>query len=212
MAIQALIGPALMGLSGLAGLFGGRQQEQESFGQREGQTDYGSSQTGYTSGETAPQYDPFTMAIRNYLLQQFGKQQQTDLSGYAGQGLSQINAAAGIREQALKNVLAARGLSNSAVAGSALGGIQSQRIGEGVNFLNQIPLMQRQFKIEDLNNFANFFKALPVGQRSYAQTGQQVTGTSHTNEFNKQKQTIPGNMMGGLFSGLGSGLATWRGR
>lgn len=201
---------AITGLSGLAGLFGGRSKTQ-TMSRNESGTRSG-TQTQNFNTQDMPVYTPEMQTILNAILAQYQNRIKTgtDLSGYQTSGLQNINQAADLKRRVMDNMMASRGLSSSPTAGSALGRIESGRIGEQVNFLNQIPLLQRQLQGEDINNYANFFKSLPVGT---ARTGSNTT-TSNENYSNQMQgtSTDPGNMLAGLFGGVGSGLAATFGR
>jgi len=129
----------------------------------------------------------------------------TDLSGYTTQGLQSINSGADMKRRAMENIMAAKGLSYSPAAAHATGRVESGRIGEQVNFMNSLPLLQRQMQNEDLSSLTSFLTALPTGSRQKGTTVQNTTG--NWNQQGSSQQTNPGNMLGGLFSGLGSGLA-----
>jgi hypothetical protein len=207
-----LLPAAIAGISALSGLLGGRKQTAESnqnsnsnFSQ-----DREDSQTSNTDQTSSPSYDPFQLAIRDYLLSQFQNRANSsqNINGLVGQGLSNINTGGEMRQKALDAILAGRGLSRSNVAVNASNQLQSGRIGESIGFLNQVPQLQRQMQMEDLNNMAAFFKSLPVGQRTYGTNFS--TGTTHTAGMQtgtqQGTQTNPGNMLAGMFSGLGQGL------
>lgn len=221
--------PALIaGGTALAGALSNRgSKTQQSGTQNTNQTqnidatDYnqGFNNTSY-SGSSTPTYDPMQMAIRDYLLNQFGNKikESENLQGYLGQGLRSINEGAGIKEQAVNNVLSSRGLSFSPIAANALAGIQTQRIGDSVNFSNQIPLLQRQLKLEDMNNLAKFFSSLPTGTTtagtSFGDTGSvnRRVGVTNTQGNTTSTGTMnnPGNVAGGAVAGGISGLlAGW---
>ena len=202
---------AIAGLSGLAGLFGGRKKTTETTSNADFTQNRTDSNMGWQDSMSEPMYDPFQLSMRNYLLDQFRNRANTstDMRGYVGQGLAEINRASSLREQGLKAMLSQRGLSRSPMAAGAASQLEGDRYGQTISFMNQVPLLQRQMQMEDLNQFANFFKGLPVGQHNfqnfYNQGTQNMTGT----EKRVGTQTDPGNMMAGLFSGLGAGLALW---
>lgn len=166
----AAIPIATTALSALAGLFGNRgQTRQQTSTQTTNQS--GENLGNFNTTET-PLYEPALGQIRDQILAMLQQRAQgaTDLRGYTATGLQNINAGADAKRRAIENILASRGLSYSPAAVAPLARIESGRIGEAVNFQNQIPLLQRQLQGEDLSNFANFFKSLPI---SYARSGDQ---------------------------------------
>lgn len=127
------------------------------------------------------------------------------MQGYVGTGLKNINTGSDIRQQLLQQQLASRGLSFSPMAANAQTQLQGERVGAGVNFMNTVPLLQRQFQTEDIENLMKFFQGLPTGSST---TGSR-TGTSSTST--NEKTTAPGNMLGGLFTGAAAPFATYLG-
>jgi hypothetical protein len=199
--------PALMtGASALAGLMGGRKKTTTETAEGNENT---SAQT-YRNIDmlNMPEYDPM---VWKDLLTTLGmlKERATtgaDLRGYAATGVQNINAASALKRKALDNILASRGLFRSPIAGSATTGLETDRISQVANFLNGIPLLQRQMQGEDLDRLGNFINSIKVGSR---QTGSEYTlGNQQTSSYKKATGTDPGNMLAGLFSGAGAGLAS----
>ena len=144
-----ILSPIGAGLDILGGLFGS------------------STTTGY--GQT-PKYDPTTEGLRQQLIQaqQANLNKDIDLSGYQSQGLQTINQGYDAANKALQQTLASRGLTYSPVAGSSTAALGTQRIGAGINFQNQIPLLQQQLYQQKLASALQTFAAQP-----YSVSGQQ---------------------------------------
>lgn len=204
----------ISGLSALAGALGSRKGAQTST-QNQSSTSsssYNDEASQDVNLATMPEMDATQQFYRDYILKSLMDRYKssTDLTGYTTAGLQNINTGAAAQRNALSQILASRGLSYSPAATSAMGRIESGRIGEQVGFLNQIPLLQRQFGNEDINNLANFFRTLPTGQRQTGTTTQRRFGTSGGTSTGTGVNQPAGNVLGGLFSGLGTGLAyTW---
>ena len=151
---------------------------------------------------------PFLSDIQNYLqdflFRRYVDQanRDVDLSGYTATGLQNINRGVEAQKQILNNILAARGLSYSPMAASALTGIEAGRVGQGVNFLNQIPLLRRDIGRQNLADVSGFLQSLPIGTRSTGATqgygGQRTTGTTTGTTI------YPGDILGG---GIGGGAS-----
>jgi hypothetical protein len=69
--------------------------------------------------------------------------------GFETGGISTINKTFDAGKQSLENVLTARGLGTSPVAGSALGKYEGNRVGEVSRFRRDIPMFERQLRQED---------------------------------------------------------------
>lgn len=184
--------PALIaGASALGGLLGNRK----------------SIQTQQSSSDQSGSFD-------NFSLPQFGQasdlniemsrllpklyQESSDLSGYIGTGLRNINSAGNTRLKAINNALASRGLSWSPVGAALEQEEETKRIGDQVNFLSQAPLLKRSMQREDLDNLFNYINL---------NRGLHNTGTFTQRGTNSGSVTNPGNMAGGFFGGLGQSLA-----
>jgi hypothetical protein len=177
------------GISGLAGLFGGRSQKTTASGTQD------------TTQTSTPNYTPEQQQFIDQILKQYqGQISGTDLSGYQAQGLAGINQTGNASDQAIRNILAQRGLSFSPAAATSL---TQSRLNQGQQqstFLNNLPLLQYQLKSQALAGGSQFLSGLKIGQ----------TQTGHTSS--QETQTGPGNIAGGLFAGIGSGIASTLGR
>lgn len=160
---------ALLGASALGGIFGNKKKTQEQFSQ--GNT--------YTETGSQPDYDPKNLIFRDRLINETlgDLESNSDLSGYTASGLSQINTASNQRQQALKNALASRGQSYSPVSVTAPFAVESARYGDSANFLNSIPLLQRQLRQQSLQTALDYQSRLPVGQRGTQAQSQMQKGT-----------------------------------
>lgn len=160
---------------------------------------------------TRPDLDPATMTYLNNIRDRYTAllDQDPNLSGYEAGGIQNINRAGDLRSRAIGNILAARGLTYSPIAGSAMASAEGSRFSDVANFRNQIPMLREQIMRERLAEAGNFFSRIPTGQtttnigqrsgtesRDLTSTGN-MTGTA----------TDPGNQLGGLFGGLGTSLA-----
>lgn len=144
---------------------------------------FGSTTRTSTNYNQTPTYDPATEGLRQQLIQaqQSNLGKDIDLSGYQSQGLQTINQGYDAANKALQQTLSARGLTYSPMAGSASAALGTQRIGAGIQFQNQIPLLAQQLYQQKLQSALQTFASMP-----YSVTGQ-------------QKQTASG---GGLLSGI----------
>ena len=172
------------GISGLAGLFGSRPQTTTASG------------TQNTNTSTNYNYTPQQQQLMQQLMEQYQNQiNGTDLSGYQSQGIQSINQTGDAQTQAINNMLAQRGLLNSPSAATSLTQERIGQAGQQSQFLNSIPLLKYQLQSQALTNAGNFLNAQKVN----------TTGTSSTASQETQKGS--GNMLGGLFAGIGSGIA-----
>lgn len=152
---SAAIMTGLSLLSGLGGAFGKQKQVSD------------------TTNTTTPNYDPASLAFKNFLLQKF-----TDLSAgqpawnkaYEASGLQNILRSAQVSGTAANDILAARGL-NRTTAGANSIMDQSQQQGRSVSgFLNQAPIVEQQQNLNNLNAGGSFLSSLPVGSTNISHT------------------------------------------
>lgn len=202
--------PIIAGLlGGLGGLFGNRPKQTTQDITSSGKE----SQTGTSSGTglQMPELSGLQQTAQDTFLRALMDKIRggTDLRGYQAGGIQDINQGYNLKQQALQNILAARGLSYSPAAGTAQGGLESQRIGDVTRFNQQMPMVQRQMSIEDINNLIQGFMSTPKGVRTTStqdySTNRDYSGTQHS------VGTQPGDMMGGLLSGAGGALAPFLG-
>ena len=207
--------PLIMGgLGALGGIFGNRPKQTT---QTQDMTTSGKeSQTGSATGTS--EMNPVLSALQQTSQDTFLRslldriRSQTDLRGYQAGGIQDINQGYNVKTQALQNMLAARGLSFSPAASTAQMGLESGRLGDITKFNEQMPLIQRQMGIEDINNLIQGFLATPKGSRTTSAqdytTNRDYTSQSHGTMVGTQ----PGDMMGGLFQGLGGAISPLLGR
>lgn len=185
-------------ISGLAGLFGGGQQQSTNTNQTSNMT--GGS---YGSGSTTPNLSPLQQALAQMFTggaaQQFAS--ATNLQPYTTGGLQGIQQQGAGNEQAIQNAIASRGLSFSPAASTAETQNTLNTGNQMQGFMQQVPLLQRQLQTQGLQQLMQAFGVLPTG----VTTNNQQTQSGTTNTIGSG--TISGNPMGGLFSGLGAGLA-----
>jgi hypothetical protein len=196
-------------ISGLAGLFGGGTQatvKSNSQSQQQGsQTQQGN--TSQTSSVT-PNLSPFQQQLAQLFTQGAGDlyNQSTNLQPYTTGGLQQIQQQGGANNQVLSNILAARGLSASPAAATALSGNVLNTGNQMNQFLQTVPLLQRQLQTQSLGQLIGAFGALPTGVTSQGDTSQfgktDISQSGSMSGTNVQQ----GNPLGGLFSGIGAGL------
>jgi hypothetical protein len=201
---SAFVGPILAGISGLAGLFGGGKQKQTTSSQTSKGTQ---TQSGSFTGSTTPTLSP----LQEKLSQMFSSgamnlyNQGNDMTQIRNQGLQDIGQTSDVTNKAVGNMLAQRGLSFSPAAATTQtqnlinqGNTQSQ-------FLQSLPLLQRQFQQQNIAGLTSAFGALPTG------TTQSGTNNGTTTNEGTVNQTgdVSGNPLAGLFGGVGSGLAAW---
>lgn len=151
---------------------------------------------------SAPVFDPQTDALRQQIIKSLmgNLNEDVDLKGYESQGLQTINQGSEAAKTALQQTLASRGLTYSPMAGAATANLETQRIGQGVNFQNQLPLLKQQLYQQKLQQALQGFSAMPYGQSGQqSQSGSQNTNTN-SNTVTKQ----PGSgLLSGIFGGLG---------
>jgi len=189
-------------ISGLAGLFGGgNQQKLKTSGTI---TNSGTS-SGTSSASNTPNLSPYQTNLANLFTKGLASNYNntTNLTGYTQGGLQDINNSANLSQKVLNNTLAARGQSFSPAATSAETMGQQSRLAQGNTFMSQIPLLQQQLKQQALGQAVAGFSALPTGT---TQTGTQ-SQTSNNTQTQQGTNLLSGNPIAGLLGGLGSGLA-----
>lgn len=183
--------PALIaGASALAGVLGNRAKKQT-------QT---SESTSTFDNLTRPEYGEKESLVKDRILNELlaRSEADTDLSGYSALGLGNIAKGQTAKQRSLASFLQSRGLGSSPMAAHAMAGLEGERIGSQVDFLNQLPLLKRDLSRQSLGDLSSFFSSLPVATRSTGTQTQKGTQTSQT----------PGNMLAG---GLGSGMSALAG-
>lgn len=125
----------------------------------------------------------------------------TQLDSIVTQGIRNINTGGDLQKTALARSLAARGLSRSPAAVSAIGNVEGQRIANISDFRSQAPVIADQLRRSNLDLISNIFARLPKGQRSSR------TGTTTTTSTGSSTSRGTGTSIG-AGSALGSGLGT----
>jgi hypothetical protein len=201
--MPAFLFPAVLsGISALSGFLNNRKQKTQ-----QEQTSTTNSTDSFNQ-TTNPVLSPEALNALSVLMPQLINRanSSTDLSGYTASGLQNINAQNEMARAKLTQSLVSRGLNNSP-AGAALAA-RSDDAGayNTSNFLNSIPLLQRQMQGEDLKSLLAAFSAIPTGSSTSGTSTRTGTTTS------TGSATTPGNMLGGAIEGLGQGIASTFGR
>lgn len=189
------------GISGLAGLFGGKKQQETSGTQTTSGTQ---NVTGSTSGSSTPNLSPMQQNLASLFSNKaidFANS-APDLTGYTQGGIENINQANAGSQAAMHNLLAARGLSFSPAYATAAQIGDQNRQSQITQFLSQIPLLQRSLQQQGIQGLEQAFSTVPVGTSTTGSNNQTTTSNSKTD----QTGTVSGNPVAGLFSGLGAGL------
>ena len=202
MPIPLAVGLGITGISALAGLLGNRKktttQTQDSTTTQSGTQSMDSYETPMLSGDAMTGYSQGINALLNRL------RSSTDLAGFKASGVRDIGRQQQIQQRMLERNLAARGLNNSPAAAAIEARSADASSGRMLDFLGSLPLLQRQLESEDAGNLIRAASSIPVGRHS--QSTATSSGTSRTQ--GTATNTDPGNMLGGLFSGLGQGIAS----
>lgn len=126
-------------------------------------------------GTSTPNLSPQTQQFLDQLIKRYSQQAQpVNMQGLEAGGIQGINRNADLQQQAVQNIMAARGLSTSPVSGTAAGSVDNQRFQAINQFQQSLPLMQNQMNLQNLNAAGGFFNQIPYGT---TQTGAQ-SGTS----------------------------------
>lgn len=144
-----------------------------------------------------PNLDPLQKQLRDALIgSSMGRlnSAEPDLGGIQSQMLQNVNTGYNSAQNVLRQTLAARGLSYSPSAAYAENNLQGERIGGGINVMNQMPMLREQLLRSRLMDALNVFRGLPFGTSGSQSGTQNISGT--------------GQMVqpGGMLSGLGAGM------
>ncbi len=99
----------------------------------------------------------------------------TDMGGFKAAGVNNINGAFSNAAVGTNAGLEARGLATSPVAAAVAGHANTARAASIAEFLNSVPLIQRQLQNEDMANATSQVRNFGVGQRTVA-PGSAVAG------------------------------------
>lgn len=182
--------------------------------------------TGATQTSATPTLSPESTAFMNQLIRQYSglAGSNVNLAPYAAQQTQQINRNSNLQSQAVQNAMAARGLSNSPVSGTAEANIQANRIGGISNLLSQIPILRNQLVQGNLGSAAGFFSTLPRGVSQYGESSQgsetqqygrnqgfsegQLSSTTNTAQQGGTTTQSRSSQGGGIGSAISGGVST----
>ncbi len=99
----------------------------------------------------------------------------TDMGGFKAAGVNNINGAFSNAAMGTNAGLEARGLATSPVAAAVAGHANTARAASIAEFLNTVPLIQRQLQNEDMANATSQVRNFGVGQQTVA-PGSPVAG------------------------------------
>ena len=162
---------------------------------------------------------PEAAALMRNLIGKYSSLSNVNLAPYQAQQSEAINRSSNLQSEAVRNIMAARGLSSSPVAGTAEAGVQAGRFGQLTNLRQQIPLLQNQLTLQNLQGATGLYGQLPRGSVSTGvgtseqtgstnQTGSTISsGTTNQNQ-NYQNQTSTGGGLGSMFGGIAGILAS----
>ena len=183
--------PLQSGFSFLQNLFGDDEQLKDILLATLTGTAGGLSNREATSTQEA-ELEERIVSERNNLLDRYNEflGEDPDLSGYLANQFSTINERREQQSTNRREQLASLGIEGPAV-GTALGSIEDQRFSDIIQAENQLPLLKRNLRQQELGQFGAFLNAAPFGSKSTT------------------KQS--GNVLGGATTGLASTLALLRG-
>ena len=218
--MPAWVAPAIIsGISALGGLFGNRRSQQQQF-QRSNQRNEFTNQGNATNyNRTTPTYDPAAWDFRNELMgRALNRSPLLDPRSAAASvttnQLQNLNNQSALQRRVVDNMMRQRGLSHSPMGGAMLGNFDSGRVAQGVNILNQQPILERQF-FQENENMENarqqlaqqLFNMIPYSQEGEGFQNTWNTGVQTGESQSQGTSTIPGNMLGGGISSLATTLA-----
>ena len=108
--------------------------------------------SGRNKQSSTPTIDPAFKPLQQMLIDRATKRLSMPSSlpeGFETGGISTINKTFDAGRQSLENVLTARGLGTSPVAGSAMGKFEGGRVGVVARFRRDLPVVERQMRQED---------------------------------------------------------------
>ena len=110
----------------------------------------------------SPEFQPLATLLRNRATQRL--QSGFDTAPLASTGISDINNVYSGIKQSIGNDLTARGLSTSPIAGTVGANVDLARAANITNFLNTLPMMQRQMQNQDLALAGNVLGEFGTGR------------------------------------------------
>lgn len=199
------------GISALAGLFGNRgnrtPSEQTNTTTSSGSSTNSGTNMGFQNFELSPLQSSLLNTAGYGALDRF-KRGPSDVSGIIANQINNVNAGANaIRENTSRNI-ASRGQSFSPAASFTETMNEINKQSQINDVVNTEPLLKRQIDMENLDNIMKAFSLGPINSSNL----NTFSGSNTTNNSSTQRGTglitQPGNMTGGLLSGLGAGLFT----
>lgn len=177
----------LSALGGLGGLFGKSKQVSDTT----------------SDSSTTPNYDPASLALKNFLLQSY----QQNVQGlpqfnkaYETSGIQNILNSSQQASQAANDALASRGIARTTAGAQAIGD-QSYQQGRSISsFLNNAPIVEQANTREALGGAGSFLSSLPVGSTTH--------GTSHTVGTGGPSSPVAG-FLGGAAQGAAGSLGQY---
>lgn len=174
----------------LGNLFGGDKSEQSS----------STNQTTNSTGTSTPTWDPRFGPLLRMLLGRTSSTLSRGSSlppGFETNAAEEINAGFAGPRQNLEASLAARGLADSPIAGSALTNLEVARGAKLGDLGVQLPLLERQLSQEDL---ANALQVLGLGRGESTKSTARTVGTGTTTGSTQQSPTSGlGSLIGYLY-------------
>lgn len=168
---------------------------------------------------TIPTQSPEAAALMRNLIGKYSSLSNVNLAPYQAQQSESINRSSNLQSEAVRNIMAARGLATSPVAGTAEAGIQAGRFGQLTNLRQQIPLLQNQLTLQNLQGASGLYGMLPRGSTATGvgtteQTGStsqygttSSMGTTDQKQNYNQQQSAGGGI-GSMFGGIAGILAS----
>ena len=204
--IAPLVGGLLGGLGGWLG--GGKQQQVNSSFNNTSTQNQNTSQSGTTANYSTPNLSPIQQAMLNQIYAGTSNQLKngTNLTGYTQQGLENINSGAQNAQASINANNAARGLNFSPAGSAATTSNTLSRVGQGNQFLSQVPLLQTQLQQQALQQAMQGFQIQPTAVTSGGATNQTGVSSGTTNSSGTGVNMQYGNPAGGAVSGAGAGL------
>lgn len=188
-------------LPGLAGFLGGKPKPTttttDSSSTQQGNSNFNSLNKPILSDLQEGLANPFVNALINRY-----REGAPDLTSFTAGGLRDINTSADARNKITSNINASRGLSYSPYASTQQAAGEDSRLAQQNQFLQQIPLLKRQFEDQNIQGLIQGFGALPTTTQQTGSTDQYQTGTQHQTQVGVN----PDRSVAGGVSGFGAGL------
>lgn len=155
----------------------GSSSVMNGFSNTQSRTASNSLSQGMTQPFFKPEYLPMANNLASRVMARMGGVgNENYIDSYQKMGLRNIGQAAESAQQGLEGNLAARGI-DSAMGSEKL---YADRMGQQADFMNSIPLLQRNLENEDLGLAGNFLGQFGSGQQSQMQTRANSATNSNT--------------------------------